>query len=288
MRRGALGLVTKISYLPSPVCVGVAGSWRLWLQCYAQAAAALGETTRRRGHHISRVKVQGGWMRTWWADPPAGLPVLPGQWGTALRPERRGAGEAGEGADGSTHASHHPRAAPQPFASETHRWESQHNSSFLITSRSLLSLPGRGENETDDWLKLNVNFLCLPRVPIIGASSSKSSHTSSLSCYPCILAFTPPQINTHTFWAAWRGAAQTKECGKIWARKSIFWCNVAQNFTSQRYNEWVWRWEEFIFVIHFLSKWKTHFEGLFYAEPFVKWIYSVIRVNSSSTFYRKL
>lgn len=136
--------LTKISSFTPPVCLGVAGSWRLWLQRCAQAAAALGETPRRPGQHIPRVKVQGGWMRTRRADPPSGLPVLPGRWGAVLRPRHGGggAGEAGEGADGSTHTGPHPRAAPQPFASETHRWESQHNSRFLITSRSLPRLPG--------------------------------------------------------------------------------------------------------------------------------------------------
>lgn len=46
---------------------------------------------------------------------------------------------------------------------------------------------GRGENETDEWLKLIVNFLCLPRAPLMGASLSKSSHliTLLLPLYSC-------------------------------------------------------------------------------------------------------
>lgn len=168
--------------------MGVAGSWRLWLQCCAQAAAALGETTQRRGQHIPRVKVQGGWMWTRRADPPAGLPVLPGRWGTVFRPGHRGggAGEAGEGTDGSTHAGHHPRAAPQPFASETYRWESTQQQ-FPDYFQEFAEFAGRRENETDEWLKLIVNFLCLPRALLMGASLSKSSHliTLLLPLYSC-------------------------------------------------------------------------------------------------------
>lgn len=104
----------------------VTGSWRRRLPCCAEAAAAFDEAPWSRGHLGLRVEAQGGRVGSRWADPPAGLSLLPGWWDPACRSWYRGgggAGEAGEGPDRSAHPSHQSRNRTQPIASETDWWE---------------------------------------------------------------------------------------------------------------------------------------------------------------------
>lgn len=104
----------------------VTGSRRRRLPCCAEAAAAFDEAPWSRGHLGLRVEAQGGRVRSRWADPPAGLSLLPGWWDPACRSWYRGgggAGEAGEGPDRSAHPSHQSRNRTQPIASETDWWE---------------------------------------------------------------------------------------------------------------------------------------------------------------------
>lgn len=136
-------------------------------------------------------------MRARWADPPAGLPVLPGRRGAAHWPgcRWRGAGEAGEGANRSAHSGHRPRAQTQPLAAETHRWERVN-----VT----VSLPSRGwpeswENEAEELEQLMVYFLCL-----MGGYLSKPSHpiTVPLSLYhtrSCSHTYTHPRTHSGRF-----------------------------------------------------------------------------------------